>query len=77
MPNSTADKTKNRNVNDKRLILSYVIPIESVKKYKVIQRISAVKSKCKAELTLMEIELSIKIKTTIKRLISPIYIILL
>ena len=74
MPNSTADKTKKRKVKDSKFKLSYEIPKDNVKKYKVIHNISAVNSRCKAELTFMQTELSIIIKTIINKFISPIYI---
>ena len=45
IPNSTADKTRKRNVRDIKFKLSYEIPIDNVIKYKVIHKISAVKSK--------------------------------
>ena len=74
IPNSTAESTKNKKVNDNRFKLSYEIPTDKVKKYKVIHRISAVNSRCKAELTFMQIELKIIINTIINKLTSPIYI---
>lgn len=50
-PNSTADKIKKKNVNERRFKLSYASPIKSVIIYKVIHRISAVNSKCRAVFT--------------------------
>ena len=45
IPNSTADKTRKKNVRDKKLTLSYRKPIDKDNIYKVIQSISAVNSK--------------------------------
>ena len=45
MPNSTADKTKKKKVNESRLELSYRKPIESTITYKVIHKSSAVNNK--------------------------------
>lgn len=73
-PNSTADRTKNRKVKESKFKLSYEIPKDSVKKYRVIHKISAVNNKCKAELTFIHTELKIIIKTIINKFTSPIYI---
>ena len=74
IPNSTADKTRKKNVNDKRLILSYKKPIDSTMIYKVIHSNSAVSNRCNALDTLFAI-LKINIKNKIKyKLMSPINI---
>ena len=74
IPNSTADKTKKKKVNDNRLILSLKKPILNTMIYNVIQRSSAVNSKCNAFETLLEILTNNK-KNKIKyKLASPINI---
>ena len=73
-PNSTADKTRKKNVKDKKFALSYKIPRDRTKTYKVIHKISAVNSKWRAELTLIDILAIINIKNRIYRFISPKYI---
>ena len=74
IPNSTADKTKKKKVNDNKFTLSYRNPTESTIIYKVIQRSSAVSNKCNALETLFAIlNISKKNKTKYK-LISPINI---
>ena len=50
-PNSTAESIKKKNVNDNKLRLSYDNPINKVITYKVIHKISAVKSRCRAVFT--------------------------
>ena len=45
IPNSTADNTRKKNVNDRKLTLSYKNPIDSDNMYRVIQSISAVSNK--------------------------------
>jgi hypothetical protein len=70
-PNSTADKIKKKNVNDRRFKLSKTRPLIRVSMYSVIHKNSAVSSKCKDVFTLIVIlEKSIKNKSIIK-LISP------
>lgn len=64
-PNSTADKTKKKKVKDKKLALSYTIPRDNTSTYKVIHKISAVSSRCNAELTLIVILTIISIKKII------------
>ena len=73
IPNSTADKTKKKNVNDKKLTLSYRNPMDKDNKYRVIHKISAVRSKCNAVFTFIIIVVNIRKKSTEKRLISPMY----
>lgn len=55
IPNSTAERTKKKKVNDNKLILSYKNPTDKTIIYKVIHNNSAVKSKCKALETLFAI----------------------
>ena len=75
IPNSTADRTKKKNVNESKLTLSYKKPTERTIIYKVIHNNSAVNNKCSALDTLLAI-LRISKKNKIKyRLISPINII--
>jgi len=70
-PNSTADKIKKKKVKESRFKLSNIRPPINVNIYNVIQRNSAVKSRCNEVFTLIVIlEKSIKNKSTIK-LISP------
>jgi len=64
-PNSTADKTRKKKVKDKKLALSYTIPKDNTSTYKVIHKISAVSSRCNAELTLIVILTIISIKNII------------
>ena len=75
MPNSTADKTRKKKVNDKKFILSYIIPTESDTTYKVIHSISAVSKRCNAVLTFITMVSSITKKNIENKLRSPIYII--
>ena len=74
IPNSTAERTRKRKVSDNKFKLSYEIPKDNVKKYRVIHSISAVNRRCKAELTFIQIELKIIMNTIINKLASPIYI---
>lgn len=74
IPNSTADKTKKKNVSDNKLMLSYKKPTDNTIIYNVIQSNSAVKSKCSALETLFEILNINKKKRTKYRLMSPINI---
>lgn len=53
IPNSTAERTKKKKVRDNKFKLSKSVPILSTIKYKVIQSSSAVKSRCKAVVTLV------------------------
>ena len=74
IPNSTADKTKKKKVNDNKLTLSYKNPTERTIIYRVIQSNSAVNNRWSALETLLAI-LKISKKNKIKyRLISPINI---
>ena len=73
IPNSTADKTRKKNVRDKKLTLSYRKPIDKDNIYKVIQSISAVNSKWSAVLTFMIIVTSMRKNSIENKLISPIY----
>lgn len=54
-PNSIAESTKKKNVNDNKFILSKKVPQHKTNKYKVIHSISAVKSKWIAVVTLVTI----------------------
>ena len=60
IPNSTADKTKKKNVRERRLILSVRNPRDKTIRYNVIQSISAVNNKCNAFEILNDILKSIK-----------------
>jgi hypothetical protein len=74
IPNSTADRTRKKNVNDKKFTLSYKSPIDKDNTYKVIQSISAVSNKCRAVFTFTIIVTNIKKNIIEKRFRSPIYI---
>ena len=74
IPNSTADKTRKKKVNDKKLTLSYINPIERERRYNVIHNISAVNSKCNAVFTLIIMVNSIKKKIRENKFRSPTYI---
>ena len=73
IPNSTADNTRKKNVNDRKLTLSYKNPIDSDNMYRVIQSISAVSNKWRAVLTFMIIVTSIRKNRIENKLISPMY----
>ena len=70
-PNSTAEKIRKKNVSDIRLFVSYITPIRRVKAYRVIQRSSAVSSKCMDVLVLVKRVLNKIRNSPIKRFISP------
>ena len=55
VPNSTADKIRKKNVNERKLTLSYIKPIIMTMEYNVIHKNSAVSSKCTAVFTFNEI----------------------
>ena len=70
-PNSTAENIKKKNVKESKFKLSYIIPINKVKAYRVIQSNSAVNNKCNEVLTLIiSVLISIK-KRIINKLTSP------
>lgn len=71
IPNSTAEKTKKKNVKANKFKLSYIIPIIKVIANKVIQSNSAVNSKCKKVLVLIKILANNIINKIILRLNSP------
>lgn len=73
IPNSTADKTRKKNVRDRKLTLSYKKPMDKDNIYKVIQSISAVNSRCRAVLTFIIIVTSIRKNSIENKLISPMY----
>ena len=70
-PNSIAEKIRKKNVRDNKLRLSYINPINKVTTYKVIQRSSAVKRRCKAVLVVLKKVLKSKKKRRIKVFKSP------
>ena len=70
-PNSTAENIKKKNVKESKFKLSYTMPINNVKAYKVIQRSSAVNNRCNDVLTLIIKVLSNIKKRIINKLISP------
>ena len=72
IPNSTADKTKKKKVNERRLILSTRNPTERTITYKVIHSNSATNNKCNELEILKEILNKIKKKRTKYMLTSPI-----
>ena len=55
IPNSTADKIRKKNVNDNIVSLSQITPIIKTSAYSVIHKNSAVKSKCIAVFTFINI----------------------
>jgi hypothetical protein len=70
-PNSIAEKTKKKKVNDNKFKLSKIKPTKSTIAYKVIHSISAVSNKCKA-VFVFKIKLkNIKLKKIKSTLISP------
>jgi hypothetical protein len=72
IPNSTADSTRKKNVNDSKFMLSYKKPTLNTIMYKVIHNNSAVNSKCSALDILLDILSNIK-KNRIKyKFKSPI-----
>ena len=75
IPNSTADKTRKKNVRLSTFKLSYRKPIVKETMYNVIHNISAVNNKCSALVTLFAMLRNIK-KNKIKyKFVSPINII--
>ena len=74
IPNSTADKTKKKKVKEMIFMLSYKIPICRTIIYKVIHKISAVNSKCRALETFKVTVIIIKKKITKYKFKSPINI---
>ena len=70
-PNSIAENIRKKNVRDNKLRLSYINPINKVTTYKVIQRSSAVKRRCKAVLVVLKKVLKSKKKRRIKVFKSP------
>lgn len=62
IPNSIAEKTKKKKVNERTFKLSKINPIKRTMVYKVIQRSSAVKSKWREVLVLIKILKKIKKK---------------
>lgn len=66
IPNSTADKTKKKNVKDKTFKLSNNKPISRAMAYKVIHKISAVNNKCIEVFVLIKRLKKIKKKNKIK-----------
>jgi hypothetical protein len=75
MPNSTADKTRKKNVKLSTFRLSYNKPMVKETIYSVIHNISAVNNKCSALVTLFAMLKNIK-KNKIKyKFVSPINII--
>ena len=71
IPNSTADKTKKKKVNERRLILSANNPTERTITYRVIHNNSATNNKCKELEILKEMLKRIKKKRTKYMLTSP------
>jgi len=70
-PNSTADKTKKKNVKDRILILSYKKPMYKARRYSVIHKNSAVSNKCIAVFIFITILVNIKKNKNIIKFISP------
>ena len=70
-PNSTADKTRKKNVKDKRFKLSNIKPESKTSMYRVTHNNSAVNNKCKAEFILITIDKNNNKKTISTKLISP------
>jgi hypothetical protein len=70
-PNSTAESIRKKNVKDSKFRLSYASPIKRVIIYKVIHRISAVNSKCRAVLMFNAILVNIIKKRKKIKLKSP------
>lgn len=71
IPNSAADKTKNKKVSETKLRLSYIRPETIVMAYRVIHKNSAVRSKCRDVLTFTTTLNNIIKKKSIKTFISP------
>ena len=74
IPNSTADKTKKKKVREIIFMLSYRIPMCKTMIYRVIHKISAVNSRCKALETFKVTVIIIKKKITKYKFKSPINI---
>lgn len=55
IPNSTAERTKKKKTKESKFKLSYKKLISKTKQYKVIHKISAVKSKCREVVELTKI----------------------
>lgn len=70
-PNSTADRTKKKKVNDNRFKLSKINPDNKTSIYNVTHKSSAVNNKCKAEFTFITIVKNNKKKIISIKLISP------
>jgi len=71
IPNSTADKTKKKKVKEITFILSKKDPRVKTITYNVIHNNSAVKSRCKADVTLTTILDINKKNITMYKLTSP------
>ena len=70
-PNSTADKTRKKKVNDSRFRLSNISPDNKTIIYNVTHRSSAVNNRCSAVFTFTSIVRKRKKKIISTKLISP------
>jgi hypothetical protein len=71
IPNSIADNTKKKKVSETKFKLSNKVPIDSINKYKVIHKSSAVKRRCRAVVTFVLILTKRIKKIIIYKLTSP------
>lgn len=71
IPNSTAESTKKKKVNDSKFTLSNSVPTLSTIRYKVIHKSSAVKSRCRAVVTLELILIKSRKNIIIYKFTSP------